>query len=98
MSKNGIPKGYTNQSVTQLQAQSRQLLYDLGCAYYNEESAIREQSRLQDMLQELESLLAYATRQEQAETVAKKNAEVRAENAAPKAEVTPSDASQVSNP
>lgn len=94
MSKNSIPKGYTNQTVAQLARESQKCLFELGQAHYNEEFSIRQQNKLQDRLEELEEMLEYAKRQEQAAEIAKKNAEVRKENAKAKQDTEQTSTSQ----
>jgi hypothetical protein len=79
MSKNGIPKGYTSQTVSQLTKESQQTLFELGEAAYNEQFSIRRQEALQERLKELEAMMLYARRQEQAKEVAKKNADEKSE-------------------
>lgn len=69
--KGKVPGGYTNKTLTTLQNETQQLLFELGQMHYNEQFSIRRQDQIQDRLNELEQEIAYARRQEDAAARAK---------------------------
>lgn len=78
--KASAPKGYGNKTVAELQQACQQLLFQLGQSLYNEAFSQREQSRIQDELEEMEDKLKYAQRAEEAKKIEENNRKVRAEN------------------
>lgn len=84
--KGQAPKGYSERSLIDIQNECRQLVFELGQAHYNEEFSCREQSRIQERLEELEPLLKYAQEEANRKQVEENNKKVREESATKEAD------------